>query len=127
MPFIQCIPSILHKHFFYRPPPATSFNRSTHNLNFTRDFERFPQASHGFTSMPAGGRMPFRFFDLNKQQTPMDHQRQHSQWRQNMARMQQQQQQKQRHAPAFHFQDQSTSYFMTEPIRTSDDRIAVID
>jgi len=119
--------------FFQQPSAAPTFNRSTHNLNFTHDFDRFQMPAHGFTSMPAGGGMPFRIFDFNKQNQPrMDPQRQHhhhqqqqQRWRQNMGRMPHQHQQKHRRTPAFHFQDHSTSYFMTEPIRTSDDRIAV--
>ena len=115
--------------FFHRSSAAPTFNRSSHNLNMTHDFERFQMPVHGFTSIPAGGSMPFRVFDFNKpNSSPIDPQRHHQRWRQNMRRTpQQQQQQKQRRTPAFHFQDHSTSYFMTEPIRTSDDRIAVKD
>jgi hypothetical protein len=101
--------------FFYRsngPIP----NQSTHNLNFTHDFDRFSTQHHGFASIPSGGQP---FFDYTNQN--FDQQR----WRQNMARAQQQQQH--RRTPAFHFQDKSTSYFMTDPIITSDDRITVLE
>ena len=100
--------------FFYRgngPVP----NQSTHNLNFTHDFDRFSAPHHGFTSVPPGG---YPFFDYTNPN--FDQQR----WRQNLPRAQQQQQQHRR-TPAFHFQDKSTSYFMTDPIKTNDDRIAV--
>lgn len=92
--------------FFYRPNGPIP-NHSTHNLNFTHDFERFPGSNHGFTTMPSGG---YSFFD------------QQQRWRPNVARRQQVHH---RRTPAFHFQDKSTSYFMTDPIKTSDDRIAV--
>jgi hypothetical protein len=103
--------------FFFRPR-APSTNQSTHNLNFNRDFERFPTPPHGFASMPSSG---YPFFDYTNQQH-RDPQRQR--WRQNIKRANQQQQH--RRTPAFHFQDKSTSYYMTDPIRTSDDRITVI-
>ncbi|CAF0811218.1 unnamed protein product [Rotaria sordida] len=104
--------------FFYRPNGSV-INQSTHNFNFTRDFERFPMPHHGFTSVPSGNYPPF--YDFNNQQ--FEQQR----WRQNMARPSQQQQQQQQHrrTPAFHFQDQSTSYFMTDPIVTNDDRLTI--
>ncbi len=38
---------------------------------------------------------------------------------------QQPQPQPPRQTPAFHFQDKSTSYYMTDPIITSDDRLTV--
>jgi hypothetical protein len=97
--------------FFYRPNGPVH-NQSTHNLNFTHDFERFPTPQHGFASMPSNG---YPYFDYTNQN--LDQQR----WRQNMARTQQQH----RRTPAFHFQDKSTSYFMTDPIITNDDRITV--
>jgi hypothetical protein len=99
--------------FFYHSNGPV-LNQSTHNLNFNSDFERFSTPHHGFASMPSGG---YPFFDYTNQN--FDQQR----WRQNLARAQQQQQH--RRTPAFHFQDKSTSYFMTEPIVTSDDRITV--
>jgi hypothetical protein len=100
-------------HQFYYRPNGPVQNQSTHNLNFTRDFERFstpPQ--HGFASMPSNG---YPYFDYNNQNHD-----QHR-WRHNMTRTQQQH----RRTPAFHFQDKSTSYFMTDPIITNDDRITV--
>jgi hypothetical protein len=101
--------------FFYRSGGPV-LNQSTHNLDFTRDFERFSTPHHVFTSIPSNG---YSYFDLNNPN--LEQQR----WRQNMARSQQQQQ-KHRRTPAFHFQDKSTSYYMTDPIKTSDDRITVI-
>src|SRR5215510_5892757 len=89
--------------FFYRPNGPV-LNQSTHNLNRTQDFERFATQNHGFASMPSGG---YPFYDYTNQN--FDQQR----WRQNITRAQQQH----RRTPAFHFQDKSTSYFMTDPIR----------
>ncbi len=116
--------------FFYRsngPIP----NQSTHNLNFTHDFEHYPMPHHGFTSMPTAS---YPFYDYTNQTYEQ-------RWRQNMARAQQQHQpthqpqhppppqqpqpQPPRQTPAFHFQDKSTSYYMTDPIITSDDRLTV--
>lgn len=91
-------------------------NQSTHNLNFTHDFDRFSTPHPGFNSVPSGANQFFDFNTLNFEQQ--------QRWRQTMGQ-QQQQQQKHRRTPAFHFQDNSTSYFMTDPIRTSDNRIAV--
>lgn len=85
---------------------------STHRLNFPPDFDRFSAPPHGFTTMPSGGHPFFDYTNQNFEQ---------ARWRQNMARTQQQH----RRTPAFHFQDKSTSYFMTDPIVTSDDRITV--
>lgn len=99
------------RNFFYRAPGPV-INQSAHNLSFSHDFERFSMPHHGFTSIPSN-RYPT--FDLPQQH--FDQQR----WRQNMAQTQKQH----RRTPAFHFQDKSTSYFMTEPIITSDDRITV--
>ncbi|CAF2523271.1 unnamed protein product [Rotaria sp. Silwood2] len=90
-------------------------NQSTHNFNFTRDFERFPMSHHGFTSIPTDS---YPAYDINNQH--FEQQR----WRHNMTRPQQQQQQHRR-TPAFHFRDRSTSYFMTDPIITNDDRITI--
>ncbi len=101
--------------FFYRPTGPVH-NQSTHNLNFTHDFERFQTPPHhGFASIPSDS---YPFFNYPNQN--FDQQR----WRPNMGRTQRQQQQHRR-TPAFHFQDKSTSYFMTDPIVTSDDRITV--
>jgi hypothetical protein len=101
-------------HPFYYRSNGPIHNQSTHNLNFTHDFERFSTSHphHGFASMPTGS---YPYFDYNNQN--FDQQR----WRQNMARTQQQH----RRTPAFHFQDKSTSYYMTDPIITNDDRITV--
>ncbi|CAF0913968.1 unnamed protein product [Rotaria sp. Silwood1] len=101
--------------FVYRPN-GPILNQSTHNFNFTRDFERFPMFNHGFTSIPTGNHP---FCDPSNQQ--FEQQR----WRQNTPRAQQQQQQQNRRASAFHFRDKSTSYFMTDPIITKDDRITI--
>ncbi|CAF4937073.1 unnamed protein product, partial [Rotaria socialis] len=64
---------------------------------------------HGFASIPPGRNQFFDFNTLNCEQQ--------QRWRQNMTRTQQQ---KHRRTPAFHFQDKATSYFMTDPIKTSD-------
>lgn len=90
------------------PPNQQFFYRAngpilTHSIH---DFERFPSSNHGFTTMPSGG---YPFFEQQR-------------WRPNIPRAQQV---NHRQTPAFHFQDKSTSYFMTDPIKTSDDRIAV--
>jgi hypothetical protein len=91
--------------YYYRPNGPV-LNHSAHNLNFTHDFERF--------SMPPGG---YPYFDANNQN--FEQQR----WRQNVPRGQPQN----RRPPAFQFQDKSTSYFMTDPILTSDERLTVIN
>jgi hypothetical protein len=99
-----------HNHFFI--PAHSPFyhrssrpNRSSQNLNFSRDFEHFPMPPHGFPSIP---KVSYPFYDLTR-------------WRQNMARIQQQY----RRTPAFHFQDKSTFYYMSDPIITHDNRITV--
>ncbi|CAM4741588.1 unnamed protein product [Rotaria magnacalcarata] len=98
---------------FFRSSGHTT-NQSTHNLNFNRDFERFSMPRHGFTSIPPGRNQFFDFNTLNFEQQ--------QRWRQNTTRTQQQ---KHRRTPAFHFQDKATSYFMTDPIKTSDNRITI--
>lgn len=81
--------------YFYRAGPIPA--ASNHHLNFTRDFDCFP-------SMPSGARP---YYDAHKR------------WKAPFTRLHTNQTQ------AFHFQDKSTFYFMSEPIRTSDDRIVV--
>lgn len=105
-------------HSFFFRSPIPNVNQSTQNLNISRDFERLRGQHHGFTSIPSGGSQ--RFFDFTKQKH-FDQQRQR--WRMNATRAQAPQQ---RRMHAFHFQDKATSYFMSDPIRTSDDRITVI-
>jgi hypothetical protein len=91
---------------FYKPTPSSYYqlgarsNRSSQNLNFSRDFEHCPMPPHGFHSIPKGS-YPF--------------------WRQNMGRFQRQYPR----TSAFHFQDQSTFYYMSDPIVTHDNRITV--
>ena len=92
--------------YYYRPNGPVP-NQSAHNLNFTHDFERF--------SMPPNG---YAFYDMNNQTFD-----QQQRWRQHIPPRGHPQY---RRPPAFHFQDKSTSYFMTDPILTSDDRLTVI-
>jgi hypothetical protein len=80
-------------------------NRSRQNFNFTRDFEQFSMTPDGFPSM---SKCSYPFFDS-------------TQWRQNMAKIQQQH----RRTSAFHFQDKSTFYYMSDPIITNDNRVTV--
>jgi hypothetical protein len=93
-------------HFFtpthHRRPKS---NRSSQNLNFSRDFEYLSMPTHGFPSILKGS---YPFYDLTR-------------WRQNMAKLQQQY----RRTPAFYFQDKSTFYYMSDPIITNDNRITV--
>jgi hypothetical protein len=97
--------------YYYRPNGPVP-NHSAHNLNFTHDFERF--------SMPPGS---YPYYDVNNQTFDQQQQQQQQRWRQNIPPRGQAQH---RRPPAFHFQDKSTSYFMTDPILTSDERLTVI-
>lgn len=92
---------------FYKPTHTTFYpfgrprtNRSSQNLNFSRDFEHFQMPPHGFNSIPKG---PYSF------------------WRQNINKFQRQYPR----TSAFHFQDKSTFYYMSDPIITHDNRITV--
>lgn len=98
--------------FVYRPN-GPILNHSTHHLNFPPDFERFSAPPHGSSTMPSSGHPFFDYTNQNFDPTRR---------RANAPRTQQQH----RRTPAFHFQDKSTSYFMTDPIITSDDRITVM-
>ena len=93
---------------FYKRGRATFYpsnvhnNRSSQNLNFTRDFDGvFTMPTHAFTSMPNGG--PQRFWRAPIGRYPRQYPR----------------------APVFHFQDKSTFYYMSDPILTPDHRITV--
>ena len=92
---------------FYRPSPAQ--NRSSHNLNFSREFERFPTPPHGYSSMPSGA---YPFYDSTNQK---------QRWRTGSTRIPHQY----HRTPAFHFQDKSTYYYMSDPIISNDNRITV--
>ena len=81
-------------------PSGVRNNRSSQNLNFTRDFEAFSMPTHAFTSIPKG---PQRFWQTNHGRYPRQYPR----------------------APVFHFQDKSTFYYMSDPIMTPDHRITV--
>ena len=100
-------------HSYYYPPGPIP-THSSQNLNFTRDFDRFPMPNQAFPSMPSGAHP---FYDATNQN--FDQQR----WRSYMANGHQQQRVHQ--MPAFHFQDKSTFYYMSDPIYTVDDRITV--
>ena len=65
--------------------------------------------AYGYNSTPKGS---YQFYDFLR-------------WKQQMNRIQQQQQHFQR-KPAFYFQDQSTFYYMSDPIYTADNRLTVI-
>ena len=106
--------AFMSSRIMFYPTNDLVVNRSTHNLNLTHDFERFSMPRSGFTSIPAGG---YPFFNMTNRN--FEQQR----YRQNATRVQEQ---RHRRTPAFQFQDKSTSYFMTNPVITNDDRIAVI-
>ncbi|CAF1200912.1 unnamed protein product [Adineta steineri] len=113
-------------HPFYYRPNAPPPNQSTHNLNFTHDFEH-NQPHHGFTSMPSGSYPSYDYTTQNVEQQRWRHNVSRAQQQQHQQHQthQQQQQQQRRQTPAFHFQDKSTSYFMTDPIVTNDDRLTI--
>lgn len=105
--------NFMPSHSYYYPPGPIP-THSGHNLNFTRDFDRYPTANPAFTSMPAGAHP---FYDATNQH--FEQQR----WRPPTAKGHQQQRFHQ--MPAFHFQDKSTFYYMSDPMYTVDDRITV--
>ena len=105
--------NFMPSHSYYYPPGPIP-THSSHNLNFTRDFDRHPTANPAFTSMPSGAHP---FYDATNQH--FDQQR----WRPYTAKGHQQQRFHQ--MPAFHFQDKSTFYYMSDPMYTADDRITV--
>lgn len=61
--------------------------------------------AYGYNSMPKGS---YPFYNYIR-------------WKQQMTRIQQQY----RHKPAFYFQDQSTFYYMSDPIYTADNRLSI--
>lgn len=82
----------------FMPAHSTFYNHnSKSNLKLSHDFEHFTMPSYSYP-----------FYDLTR-------------WRQYMAKYQQQY----RRTPAFHFQDKSTFYYMSDPIMTNDNRITV--
>ncbi len=93
---------------FYRSAPAQ--NRSSHNLNYSREFDPHATPPHGYSSMPSGA---YPFYDATNQQR----------WRQNTTSTRAHPQY--RRTPAFHFHDKSTYYYMSDPIITHDNRITV--
>ena len=96
--------------FYYYPPAAGPLpNQSSVNLNFTRDFDR-----PAFTSIPSAGGYPV--YDSTNQRYDQSYR-----WRPPFYRNVQQ---RFHPMPALHFQDQSTFYYMSDPIYT-DDRITI--
>lgn len=92
--------------YFYGPNAIP--NQSSQNLNFSRIFEYPSVPSHGFNSMATGN---YPYNDITNQQ----------QWKGNMTRNQQ----AYRRTSAYHFQDKSTFYYMSDPIITHNNRITV--
>jgi hypothetical protein len=83
---------------FFMPGHSTFPHRTSkanQNLDYSRDFEQFQMPPQGF----------------NSTQYPFYHS---TRWRQQYRR-----------TPAFHFQDKSTFYYMSDPIFTNDHRITV--
>ncbi|CAF1449846.1 unnamed protein product [Rotaria magnacalcarata] len=106
---------------FYIPTQSSSFyrsgpipNQSSHHVNLSGTYEYFPSSlPHGFPSSPPHG-FPSSPAHGFPSMTPGSYAFNHVKSQQYYPR-----------AQAYHFQDKSTYYYMSEPIITSNNRITI--